>query len=195
MLLKLSVLLFGLGLSCFAQSANWSGPYEPCRNSAELKRSGHLRLGVRYNISDRLIIQQFHQAFAFWARVLDADFYDDQSTSCAIGIVEGTPELLGSPVVARAHFPDRANFRGWIAVDPKASNYLSFSDALATWTHEIGHLLGLKHNNSPSSLMYFIDVDAGSSLESTDVRALARLHALRLDTHRASAVGMVRIPR
>jgi len=179
MLRKLRLLLFGLGLSCFAQSANWTGPYEPCRNSGELKRWGYLRIGVRYDISDRLMIQEFHKAFAFWAKALDAEFYDDQSTSCAIAIVAGTHDLLSGLAVARAHLPDRANFQGWIAVDPKASTYLSYGEAVGTWSHEIGHLLGLKHSTSPLSVMYVIDVDATSRLDSADLRALSRLHTLR----------------
>jgi hypothetical protein len=179
MLRNILLLLFGLGLCCFAQSANWTGPYELCRNSGELKHSGHLRIGVRYDISDRLIVHEFQQAFAFWARVLDVEFYDDQSTSCAMAIVAGTPELLSGMAVARAHLPDRANFQGWIAVDPKASTYLSIGEAIGIWSHEIGHLLGLKHSLSPSSLMYFIDVDSTCTLDAADLRALSRLHGLR----------------
>ena len=187
MLRKLPLLLFALALPCVAQSANWTGPYEPCRNSAELKRSGHLRIGVRYDISDQLVIQEFREAFAFWARVLDAEFYADQSTSCAIAIVEGTPDLVSGLTVARSHLPDRANFQGWIAVDPKASTYLLFAEAVGTWCHEIGHMLGLKHSRSPRSLMYFIDVDATNRLDSADLYALSRLHALRESVLAANA--------
>lgn len=186
--LKLPLLLLVLDLTCVAQSANWTGPYEPCRNSAELKRLAHLRIGVRYDISDRLLIHEFQEAFAFWARVLDAEFYSDQSTSCAIAVVEGTPDVLGGLIVARSHLPDRANFQGWIAVDPKASTYLSFREAVGVWSHEIGHLLGLKHSTSPRSLMYFIDVDSTSRLDSADLRALSRLHAVRRGAHIANAL-------
>lgn len=179
MLLKLPLLASVLGLSCLAQSPNWTGPYQPCRNSGGLKNSRYLHIGVRYDISDPLIVQQFHQAFAFWAKVLDADFYDDQSTSCAIAIVPATHDQLSGSAVAHAHLPDRANFQGWIAIDAKASAYLSPGEAVPIWTHEIGHLLGLKHNASPLSLMYFIDVDSTCRLDSTDLRALSRLHTLR----------------
>lgn len=185
--LKLCPLLFALGCVCFAEPANWTGPYEPCRNSAELKRTGHLHVGVRYDVSDHFLIQEFEEAFAFWARVLDAEFYRDQSTSCAIAIVEGTPDLLSGLAVARSHLPDRSNFQGWIAVNPKAGTYLSFGEAVGIWSHEIGHLLGLKHSASPKSLMYFIDVDTGSRLDSVDLTALARLHALREQRHPLNA--------
>jgi hypothetical protein len=65
MLLKLCPFLFALGCVCFAQPANWTGPYEPCRNSAELKGTEHLHIGVRYDVSDPVVIQQFHEAFEF----------------------------------------------------------------------------------------------------------------------------------
>ena len=187
---KLCPFLFALGCMCFAQPVNWMGPYEPCRNSAELKGTGHLHIGVRYDVSDPVVIQQFHEAFEFWSKVLDADFYDEQSTACAVAIVEGTNTLLGDLVVARAQLPDRSNFEGWIAVERTAGPYLPFGDAIATWIHEIGHLLGLKHSSSPASLMYFIDVDSASRLDSADLRALSRLHTLRGGMRAANAVGV-----
>ena len=125
-----------------------------------------MSIGVRYDISDRIVIQQFHRAFDFWEKLLDSDFHDDQSTSCAVAIVEGTDNLLPrhAAIVARAQLPDRLNFHGWIAVDRTASFYLGEDEATAIWIHEIGHLLGLKHNSSPTSIMFGIDVDDQASL-------------------------------
>jgi hypothetical protein len=88
-------------------------------------------VGVRYDISDRLIIQQFHRAFNFWSTLLDAEFYDEPSASCTIAIVEGSKAVLNKTnIVARAQFPVRSWFHGWVAVDSKASTYLS-----RIWTH------------------------------------------------------------
>jgi hypothetical protein len=167
-------------LTSLAQQPNWTGPYKPCLDSAELKKTKHMNIGVRYDISDRLVIRQFHRAFDFWAKVLDADFHDEQSTSCAMAIVNASETLLhGKVVVARAQLPDRLNFQGWIAIDSRASAYLADNEATATWIHEIGHLLGLKHNPSATSIMFFIDVDTSSKLDSQDLRAISSLHALR----------------
>jgi hypothetical protein len=85
-----------------------------------------MSVGVRYDTSDPVVTQQFHRAFDFWAKLLDADFHDEQSTSCAIAIVEGTNVVLhNTATVARPQFPDRLNFQGWIAVDPGAGSYLA----------------------------------------------------------------------
>jgi hypothetical protein len=163
-----------------AQQVNWTGPYAQCHNSSELKKTGHLSAGVRYDLADPVIVRQFHEAFEFWARVLDAEFYDDRSNSCAVAIVSGTRELLKNRLtVARAQMPDRSGFEGWIAVDPGASGYLTEDEAVPTWIHEIGHLLGLKHNASAGSVMYYFDADGSSRLDSTDLHELALRHALR----------------
>ena len=63
---KSLALLALLAFSSSVQQANWTGPYKPCLNSAELKKIGHMSVGVRYDISDEVVIQQFHRAFDFW---------------------------------------------------------------------------------------------------------------------------------
>lgn len=107
------------------------------------------------------------------------EFYDEQSTSCAIAIVEGSKAVLkATNIVARAQFPDRLRFHGWVAIDSKSNTYLSDDEAVAIWIHEIGHLLGLRHNPSAASLMFYI-VYATNELDSADLRALASLHSFR----------------
>jgi hypothetical protein len=180
---KFFSLLALFAIPSLAQHANWTGPYQPCLNSAELKKTGHMSIGVRYDISDRHVIQQFHQAFDFWSRLLDVEFHDEQSIFCAVAILDGKKAVLDQKgVVARAQLPDRLEFHGWIAVDPRASTYLADDEAVAIWTHEIGHLLGLKHNPSAVSLMYYIDADATSKLDSMDLHALAVLLSFRSNT-------------
>jgi len=91
-----------------------------------------------------------------------------------------TNAVLGhTNIVARTQFPDRIKSHGWIATDPRARTYLASDEVIPIWVHEIGHLLGLKHNPSPGSVFYFIDAGASSKLDSTDLRALALLHCFR----------------
>lgn len=166
--------------SLMGAEANWTGPSQPCMNAAEIKKHGHMNIGVRFEIQDAIVIDQFHRAFNFWETVLDARFYDDESPECSIAVVPATSAILGDHLtIARAQLPDRLNFNGSIAIDPDASKRLSDDEALATWIHEIGHVLGLKHNPDPRSLMYYLDVDGSSKLDEADLSALAALHQLR----------------
>ena len=190
---KSLALLLLLPFASLARQTNWTGPYNPCLNSADLKKTGHMSLGVRYDIPDRVVIGQFHRAFDFWAKLLDVDFHDEQSASCAMAIVDATDTVLmhSKTIVARAQLPDRLKFQGWIAVDPRASSYLADDEATAIWIHEVGHLLGLKHNPSPRSIMFCVDVDASSRLDSQDFRAIASQHALRPVGASASTAGLL----
>ena len=190
---KSLALLLLLPFVSLAQRTNWTASYKPCLNSTELRKTEHMSIGIRYDISDRIVIQQFHHAFDFWAKLLDADFHDEQSTSCAIAIVDATDTVLlhNGTIVARAQLPDRLNFQGWIAVDPRASSYLADDEATAIWIHEIGHLLGLKHNPSPTSIMFAIDVDGSNKLDSQDLRAIASEHALRPVSVSATIAGLL----
>ncbi|HTU48527.1 MAG TPA: matrixin family metalloprotease [Bryobacteraceae bacterium] len=178
---KSIALLILLPLVSLAQPSNWQGLYAPCLNSAELKKSWHMSIGIKYEICDQVVGQQFRRAFDFWAKVLDADFHEEQSTSCAIAIVDATDAVLlhNRAIVARAQLPDRLNFQGLIAVDPKASTYLADDEAIAIWIHEIGLLFGLKHNSSPASVMYWLDVDASRKLDPKDLHTITSLHAVR----------------
>jgi hypothetical protein len=182
-MVKLCALFAMLVVPSFAQLANWTGPYEPCLKNNELRKTAHMSVGVRYDIPDAGVVEQFHRAFQFWSTVLNVNFFDEQSTACAVAIVTGTREILhDSTMVARAQLPERPGFQGWIAIDLNAKTYLQDADAVATWIHEIGHVLGLKHSRSARSLMYYLNVDASNSLEAADLQALASLHMLRIDS-------------
>jgi predicted Zn-dependent protease len=51
-----------------------------------------------------------------------------------------------------------------------------------TAVHEIGHMLGLKHNPSARSVMYYLDLDGSEVLDTRDLAALASHHKLRLSS-------------
>lgn len=163
-----------------ALEVNWSGPYRSCGNRAELLKSGHMELGVRFDTSSVEIAAAFHRALDFWSGVLDVNFYEESSTLCALAVVDGTPEVLRKAHnVARAQFADLANFQGWIAFDPHASEYMSSDEMYATAVHELGHLFGLRHNPSAMSIMYYLDCDGTSQLDELDLQALGLHHAIR----------------
>ena len=67
--------------------------------------------------------------------------------------------------------------QGWVAFNPgsKLTEYEMFTISV----HEIGHLLGLPHNPSGSSLMFSFALDDSVSLNAADLDALAGRHKLR----------------
>lgn len=178
--------LFSFFLACLPAFAagpvvtNWSGPYRSCLNRAELVKTGHMELGVRVDTTNPEIASAFWRALDFWSNVLDMDFHPEPSSDCALALVDGTAEILHTVHnVARAQFSDLANFQGLIAFDPHASDYMSADEMYATAVHELGHLFGLRHNPSATSIMYYLDCDGTSSLDLSDLDALAARHALR----------------
>ena len=68
-------------------------------------------------------------------------------------------------------------FQGWIAFNPKV--ILSGSERYLVSVHELGHLLGLRHDPNVSSVMYFVRVDGPVFLDSADLASLGAHHTLR----------------
>jgi hypothetical protein len=137
-------------------------------------------LGVRFDVADKHVAKQFRKAMAFWSNVLDVSFHDETGTGCAIAIVDAAPGLLEEKGdVARSQFPLDEGFQGWIAIDPHVREYMNGDDIYSVAAHELGHLFGLRHNPSAYSLMYFLDCDGTTRLDSQDLRALAASHALK----------------
>ena len=166
---------------------NWSGRYASCDNHSDLLNSQHVDLGVRISTSNAELAQEFERAMDFWSGVLDIDWHEVDSQECAIQLVDGTPSLFNFCVClsARSQFPDRDEFQGWIAFNPRMTltRHEMFLDAV----HEIGHLLGLPHNPSESSVMYYFGLNKTVKLDATDLGTLAARHQLR------APVRMVRV--
>lgn len=192
MLRALVLLVCAVVSAVAAPRANWSGPYQTCSNHAELLKTGHMDLGVRFDTSSIAATRAVHRALHFWSSVLDMDFHDQSDRACSIAIVDATPTILHEDNdVARAQFTDWDNFQGWVAFDPHISEYMTDDELYATAVHELGHLFGLFHSSHPSSIMYYIDADATSILDEADLTALAGRHALRPDI--LGAVPVLRV--
>jgi hypothetical protein len=81
-------------------------------------------------------------------------------------------------MVARSQFPDRRDFQGWIVFNPAVT--LTPAESYRISVHEIGHMLGLKHNPNTRSLMYDLDLECSDELDATDFASLRAHHKLRV---------------
>jgi hypothetical protein len=159
------------------RTVNWTGPYTACNQHSELLKREAMDLGVKFSTSNPELDQQFRQALSFWSEVLDMTWHEDDSSSCSLQVVDGTPEILKLTIVARSQFTDWDDFQGWIAFNPKVR--LNRTELYLTAVHEIGHMLGLKHNPSAHSVMYYLDLEGQEYLDSSDLALLSSRHKMR----------------
>jgi hypothetical protein len=162
------------------QPENWTGDFEPCSRRTELLKRSHMDLGVRTSTSNPVLAMEFRRAMEFWAGIVDMSWHADETSLCSIQLVDGTSAILRNETVARSQFVDWRNFQGWIAFDPAAP--LTQQQMYLIAVHEIGHLLGLKHNPNPNSVMYYLDMRKQEVLDPLDLAALSSRHKLRLSS-------------
>jgi hypothetical protein len=160
------------------RTANWTGDFPPCNQRFELLKRDPMNLGVKIATSNPVLAREFRQALDFWSQVVDMNWHEDESNSCAMQLVDGTPAILRTSIVARSQFTEWDNFQGLIAFNPKAP--LTNSELYLTAVHEIGHMLGLKHNPSVRSVMYYLDLQGTEVLDQTDLAMLAVRHRLKV---------------
>ncbi len=178
--IRIAILLPGLTFPvAFADQrpTNWNGNFTPCNQRSELLKNGIMDLGVKISTSNPLLAREFRLAMNFWAQVLDMRWHEEDSDSCSVQLVDGTPAILMNSIVARSQFTEWDNFQGWIAFNPRAP--LSQVEMFLTAVHEIGHMLGLKHNPSAKSVMYYLDLEGTEVLDQYDMATLASRHKLR----------------
>ena len=159
--------------------SNWTSADAPCLNYHDLLKPVLGDIGVRLDAAEPWA-GAFHWALSFWNTVLAANLHEDTDlNTCAVRIIEGGPNILDHIFVARSQIPDWADFQGKIAVNPEAAKHMSRSELYGTAVHEIGHILGLKHNPSCRSVMYFLNVDGSEALDRDDILELRKHHQLR----------------
>jgi len=167
-----------------AEPANWTANYPPCKRHAELLKHGRMKLGVRVATANVNLAQQFKEAMDFWASILDLDWHEDNTENCSMELMDGGKELFEAApdiMVARSQFPDRLGFQGWIVFNPAVA--LTKPELYRISVHEIGHMLGLRHNPNAKSLMYDLDLESSECLDVADLASLSAHHKLRLTSY------------
>lgn len=158
--------------------ANWTSGDEPCAKYDSLRRPVLGEIGVKIDASEPWA-EAFRRALSFWNTVLVANFHEETNlNACAVRIINGGPGILNNAIVARSQLTEWSTFRGKIAVSPGAATAMSSDELYGAAVHELGHILGLKHNASSRSVMYFLNVNGTEVLDSKDILDLSSHHKL-----------------
>jgi hypothetical protein len=161
------------------QQSNWTSVDAPCAKYDDLRNPVLGDIGVKIDAAEPWA-DGFRRALSFWNTVLAANFHEETSlNACAVRIISAGPNIVNKAIVARSQLTERDNFRGKIAVSPKAAKAMLRAAMYASAVHEFGHMLGLKHNASSRSVMYFLNVDGSEVLDSKDILDLSTRHKLR----------------
>ena len=149
--------------------SNWTSADAPCAKYDDLRKPVLGDIGVKIDATEAWA-DGFRRALSFWNTVLAANFHEETNlNSCAVRIVNGGPDILNNAIVARSQLIERNNFRGKIAVSPGAAKAMSSAEIYGSAVHELGHMLGLKHNVSSQSIMYFLNVNGTEILDRKDI--------------------------
>ncbi len=159
--------------------SNWTSPDVSCAKHNDLRNFSLGDVGVRIDAAEPWA-DGFRRALGFWNTVLAANFHEEADLNvCAVRIIDGGPDIFNAGTVARAQLTSWTGFGGKIAVSSAAAKQMSSAEIYGAAVHELGHMLGLKHNANIHSVMYFLDIEGTEFLDNNDVSDLSRLHELR----------------
>jgi Matrixin len=165
--------------------SNWTSADKPCARYGDMRRPVLGDIGVKIDANEPWA-DGFRKALCFWNDVLAANFHEETNLSaCAIRVINGGPDILNNGIVARSQLTGRNNFRGKIAVSPGAATAMSTDEVYVAAVHELGHMLGLKHNASSRSVMYFLNLNGAEILDSKDILDLSSHHKLWANSRQA----------
>lgn len=160
--------------------SNWTSSDASCAKYNDLRKRVLGNIGVKIDATEAWA-DGFRRALGFWNKVLAVNFHEEANLdSCSVRIIDAPPEIMSKAMVARSQLAERDNFRGEIAVSPAAAKVMSSAEIYGAAVHELGHMLGLKHNASSQSVMYFLNVKGTEVLDSHDILDLSAHHELRM---------------
>jgi Matrixin len=134
-------------------TVNWSTSDKPCAHYNDLKKYDLGDIGVKIDVSDPAWAAAFRRALVFWNKVLDVNFHEEKNiNACALRITDGPLVMFGGGFTAFAQFADLDGFEAKIVVLPQVP--LSPAGKFVNAVHEVGHIVDLRHNPDPKSVMY-----------------------------------------
>jgi hypothetical protein len=159
--------------------SNWTNADAPCAKYDDLRNPVLGNIGVKIDAAEPWA-DGFRRALSFWNTVLAANFHEETNlNACTVRIINGGPDILSKTIIARSQLTEWDNFRGKIAVSPGAAKAMGSAEMYGIAVHEFGHMLGLKHNASSQSVMYFLDINGTEVLDCKDIFDLSTHHQLR----------------
>jgi hypothetical protein len=153
----------------------------PCEHVGELLKRDHMNLGVRFESRNPQVVREFKHAMNFWSKILDMEWHEDLNSTCAINLIDGTPDFINGTSAVLMHRKSIARgvqSSGTVAID---SIYeLTAQEWYAISVHELGHLFGLHHNGNMNSVMFYMSVPGDQALDMADIAALSARHRMRI---------------
>ncbi len=139
--------------SSSSMRVNWSTSDKPCAHYNDLKKYDLGNIGVKIDVSDPAWAAAFRHALVFWNKILDVNFHEEKNiNACALRITDGPIVMFGGGFTAFAQFADLDGFEAKIVVLPQVP--LSPAGKFVNAVHEVGHIVDLRHNPDPKSVMY-----------------------------------------
>ena len=152
---------------------------KPC-DTSELRKSGHLNIGVYIQTTNIDEAIAFHQALHFWSNVLDMNWHRANVKSCTVALLD---EPASAFDLHTAAFYRRSN--GVISFNP----HFAFTKAeiYSVAVHELGHAFGLADRPESIRANRLSFMRAGNNtgnerLDRVDLTELQKRHRLRSRT-------------
>jgi Matrixin len=160
----------------------WLFPHPYCHEYKQLLSHEPMNIGVRFDTRDPHVVAIFEAELDRLAETVALTWRVDQSHNCALEVRElplrkRKANRQGYIQSGGAHIGGTRNFDGRLYYHPALAHQ---PDLPESFRHELGHLMGLQHNPSVDSIMYWLTFSGrGTEFDQRDLAALSQRHKLR----------------
>src|SRR5690349_21538323 len=107
-------LFFLFSLAALSDSNAITQPAHVCHEHTQLTTRDHMKLGVRILTANPALAESFRRALDFWTRLLDMEWYEEQSDACSLQLTDAAPGSLEDNIAAITQVPGSSDFEGLI---------------------------------------------------------------------------------